>query len=733
MNKLFYFFLFLLASANVLLAQENQVELMIEPLGANEAYDIKGGEGCKPGDIVVTIKSDVKNLFFDSNVIDIENISYSEAQGEYVFCHSKESFWLTIGSDKHISKKTYIDGMQQKYAFKVVEKAAVGKVLFNTQPNNALVDFGFEGQSPQLSGAPIEINSGEYNVRISKHGYMPVDTFAIVPSSGNLSQLDIKLKPTFAKIQIDIKAADNSEFQILPTIEIDTARINMGELLNKNKLKSFDDEGRLQYFKLYKGGMIPVPDGAYTITVSAPSFRPYSTRLVATKGVITPFSVSLEPITGYLTVLDNGNAIGAKVLVDNELVGTVPLYKKKVKVGQHIVSLQKEGYISDQEEYTIFLNDSKEVDLPVQMTLFKRYVIKSNPVGAEILVDGQRQGFTPFLLSIAEGQHKIELRKHGYLDHKQYLSVKEIGVSIDTLEYILEKNTPLYINSEIEGLDVFIKRAKDTVFAGKTPVKIGLPLGRYTMTLYNSSQNCFKGPIKHNGKNKIEAPCYSRGTFTLLVADYFPNKPLLKNEESNHLYRLLGTAQFGRFTLLPGLSTSIAKASLFEIDNGYKDTETTIVNDKTNDTIQFKYPNYIPAFSFILLSAEVRIGVPILKSLDISALGTYTFYPDITKYIPSHHVSGHDIFVGLELSSRLSVFNMNIKVGSKMLSNISYNFYTKTSQNLSSGDETYSKYYYKVPANLEQFVVSIGFTLGQNRAYGNNMLRVLKKPLFTHY
>ena len=52
---LFIIFLFGLNFWTVF-SQQNQVELIIEPLYETEAYDIKGGSECHPGDIIITIK-----------------------------------------------------------------------------------------------------------------------------------------------------------------------------------------------------------------------------------------------------------------------------------------------------------------------------------------------------------------------------------------------------------------------------------------------------------------------------------------------------------------------------------------------------------------------------------------------------------------------------------------------------------------------------------------------------
>ena len=137
------------------------------------------------------------------------------------------------------------------------------------------------------------------------------------------------------------------------------------------------------------------------------------------------------------------------------------------------------------------------------------------------------------------------------------------------------------------------------------------------------------------------------------------------------------------------------------------------------------------AASLLFLNGELRVGLPIFKQLDVAAVGTYTFYPQLTKVIPYSHVSGQDIFYGIELSSRISVLNANIKIGQQKLIDGKYNFLVTPSSEFSFAN--HSRKYNIVAFNQSQFIISIGFTLGQSPARGNNMIRVLKKPLFTNY
>ncbi len=716
------------------MSAQNQEELFIEPLNETEAVDIQGSENCEPGNIIITIKSDIPHLTFDSNVIDIENISYRAEAHEYVFCHKKGNFILTVSSPSHISKEIYIDGKLPKYAYKVVSKQPTGKIFFKTNPNNAFVDFRRDGLSPQLTSSPIEMNAGDYNVRITKIGYLPLDTMVVVPSDGSTKMMDISLKQDFAKIQLDITTADNSQFQMYPIIDIDTAHINMADLFDNTKLKSFDDEGRLEYFKLYKGGYIPVPTGAYNVQISTPGFQTYSTILRTTKGTTAPLIVKLQPITGFLTVIDDKNASGAKVMLDDLEIGVVPLFKFKVRAGTHKLAFIKPGYLPSEREYKVIIEEGMEEAVPLTMKLYKEYYVSTVPEGAEVLVDDKREGFTPANIFLNEGKHVVTIRKTGYLDEVRNITISGKGSSEpDTIRYNMEENYPITIRSEEKGLNIIIKNKSREIATGLTPAEMQLPYGNYKLILKEGDSQRFSGSFRHDGKTSVNAPCYSKGTFSILVGDYYFNKAFESNDtitgKKSKKYGLLADVQLGRFNLFPGLSTSVIKASIFKASNdfGGKVIDAGTGEDgKGINVDKRKYDDYMFAGTCLFLNGEFRAGVSILKNLDVCVLGSYAWYPPLKSILPLDHVDGQEMFFGLELSSRISYLNINMKLGKEIYKG-NYNFYVHEKAD-KNADKFYSEKF-----DFNGMAFTLGFTLGRKVSKGNNMLRVWNKPLVSNY
>ena len=703
---------------------QNQEELFIERLTDDEGYAI-GTKDCNVGDIIITVKSDIPYLMFESNIADFPPIEYDPQLYQYVFCHPKQNFILTVNSPSHLSKDITIDGKSLVYACKITSKAATGQIYFKTNPNNAWVDFGLSGLSPQVTANPIQMNAGEYKVRINKVGYLPVDTTVIVPSDGSTKMLNINLTPSFATIQLDVTTADQTSFQMYPVIDIDSAHVNMSDLLDPSRIKSFDDASNLEYFKIYQGGFIPVPPGVYNIRINTPGFKNYSTIIQTTVSASTPLSVKLEPITGYLTVVDMGGAMDAKIFMDNELIGTAPLFRQKVRIGTHRLHFEKEGFLPSEKEYRVIIAEDVEESVEVLMTVFKLYRIVSTPPAAEIFVNNQREGFTPAEIFLNEGKHVLMVKKAGFLEYKQTVVITPTGNNLtDTITCTLEPNYPILVTSEEDQLKIIVKRGSDVISTGRyeTPAELQLPYGEYQLQLLSGGKICFQGDFRHDGTTTVDAPCYS-GTFTVLVGNLFLSSPEAKTKESyqeKSYYNLLATGNLGRFTLFQGLSTSILKGAIFKVSKDAKGKFLPLAEGE-----QQQFDDYMFGFS-AFVNGEFRVGGSIRKNLDVDFVGAYAWYPKLTAVLPLSHINGYEMFFGLECSSRISYFNMNFKLGQEIFKGY-YNFYEKEKQSIK---DTF------LPSSLfkmSNFVLTVGFTLGQPVSKGNNMLRLWYKPLVSDY
>jgi len=169
---------------------------------------------------------------------------------------------------------------------------------------------------------------------------------------------------------------------------------------------------------------------------------------------------------------------GATVVVDGKDRGVTPTTLYDLEPGRHHLKYRLSGYC----ECDRFFNTSEgpvieknEVLQPVKGLL----LVKSDPPGATIVVDGVAKGVTPRLVTDldAKDTYQLKLRKAGYLE--QVLTLKFNGRVPKVInEPLVLDSGVINVISEPAGADVTV----NGIARGKTPVLVkGIPKGRATV------------------------------------------------------------------------------------------------------------------------------------------------------------------------------------------------------------------------------------------------------------
>jgi serine/threonine-protein kinase len=121
-------------------------------------------------------------------------------------------------------------------------------------------------------------------------------------------------------------------------------------------------------------------------------------------------------VLGQLTV--ESTPQGAQVQIDgrSDPSWVTPLAMTGIQPGQHSITVIKAGYSTDTR--TVTVNSGSRATTTVRLAqLAATVIVKSNPPGANIYVDGRDVGpKTPAQVSVDKGQHVILVRMAGYLD-----------------------------------------------------------------------------------------------------------------------------------------------------------------------------------------------------------------------------------------------------------------------------------------------------------------------------
>ena len=110
-------------------------------------------------------------------------------------------------------------------------------------------------------------------------------------------------------------------------------------------------------------------------------------------GVMKFENVALKPAFGSLTI--ESEPTGAKVLIGGSEVGTTPYNNPRYPSGDYLVSVEKEWYLP-QSDQMISVKDGETTKKMFTLSQdFGTLDVQSNPVGAEVTLDGKKLGTTP--------------------------------------------------------------------------------------------------------------------------------------------------------------------------------------------------------------------------------------------------------------------------------------------------------------------------------------------------
>jgi len=709
-------FLYILFLLSFQVQAQNLETMFVEKM---ENVSLVVPEKCTPEDLIIVINSSIPHLKFESNMLPAEDfvVTYNELSNQYIICHEKIKFKLTVSGRNLQSEDIDIFDLDKQLAYRISANTAKGIVNIITNPRNSTVIFPTLNNLVLSSNQPITNVSGKYRVNIVKAQYKNVDTLIVIPRDAEKTY-NIDLIPLFSRIKLDLKTDDNTPFVKTPILWIDSVKIELEALVKQgvNQRSFFDN---VEFLKFYEGNIIPLAEGTHKIKIELESYTPYETTIQTKNGKQSIISVSLEPIFGYLTFVDKQFAEGASVYINDNNIGKVPLFKVKTRVGNNKVRFEKPGYIPLEKEYTIAIQEKQITDFDVSMQVARKINFVTEPTSAEVMMDGARLGFSPLSALVNAGTHEILIKKSGFASEKISKIINETTPDEETVSLKLRAVKPLAIQSEKDGLLVKLSGLNDLKNikienTSLTPSDIPLPYGKYKISLTDKDKIVYKSNIEHtpNILKRGKLPNYSRSSFHVLTGNFI--------DQDNF------EASFGRILIFPrsGLSTALINV------------EHRLLSNNSNGDYSFEEPgNYAQlkdsvdqktlAPYIFFLNWDWRIGGSIIRQLDINLLGRIRYTPGLKSLGGDIHIPGYsdvsmqNYFYGVEVSTRLSYVNLSFRFGRQI-----------NSGDLNRWDEKLQKYAGKYKLNEDQFIASMGITLNGKVYKSNNMLRLWNKPLW---
>ena len=620
-----------------------------------------------------------------------------------------------------------------------VAKPEVNKwVMIQTSPSgaNVTIDDGFVSSVPVLNKI---LGGRKHRFVCTKNSYQTKDTSIFIPDSnvGDTLKIMIPLKPEFTKLKMSLVNPENGEIND-PHLQI---RVNDRLLAWESELEdpknyTYDDTKKVQLYHVYSDGTVPVDPGVSQITMKAKGFHDFkiwTPQLDA--GEEYPVDLRPRPRTGTLQVirLDDGYYAGAKgshIILDGKYdLGILKdTLTKEIIIGHHTLEAKKKGFYSlDNVEIEIKENDPAEW-LPLIFP-FVNYSFSSYPDSAVISVNGKRLDTpTPYVYqrgaTMGIGSFDVVVEKPGYSPVRHAFK-PDFTVPDSTFyyEFQLHPSKQIRIKTKwgkkedyfltVRGKKVNGVYPADSVFYKRQQLPTVISLtprsAPYTISISNKKgKEVYSHSFKYGGQEKdsIKTAHLFNSTYhaTIIRANYFyiPNRQYFTIGESpSNDFSPVGSIAVGDFSFgyKTGLSTSVVRSTVFL--EREKNRELGI----DGKTLQERFP-LIPAIS-VVSNLDFRIGGIVANAFRTNVLASFAYYPNFSNMLSIDTISGFDIFLGLELSSLIPVFNVNVRAGYQMYRGMKANIFMGNLTN--SGIDQVVSRDFSIP---NMFVISLGFSLG---------------------
>jgi hypothetical protein len=253
---------------------------------------------------------------------------------------------------------------------------------------------------------------------------------------------------------------------------------------------------------------ILLPPRTYSIKVSKAGYRDFLQTITLTSAGVT-IQANLVPLGQAVTpppaplpppkaagvnLSVNSNVNGSEVYLSGNLVGRTPL-AIQCNPGPYVLMVKANGFTSFTQNINLTANAQFNVTLTPSMSSLS---VNANVQGADVLINGNLAGRTPYSAQLVPGSYNVIVRMAGYNDFSQTVNVSGAAQVNANLVPMMSS---LSVNANIQGADVLINGN----LAGKTPLSVQLVPGSYTVTVRMGGYNDYSQTLNVSGASQVNA------------------------------------------------------------------------------------------------------------------------------------------------------------------------------------------------------------------------------------
>ena len=242
----------------------------------------------------------------------------------------------------------------------------------------------------------------------------------------------------------------------------------------------------IQGFHIALGQRSLMLPGDYVLTLSYPGYFDEQSTLTVGLDQAQNFPFQLQELPGTLNInvtAADGEKLQALVTANGEPLGHTPLEEVELPSGNYVLKVSADRYLP--LEQTVMVEGRRTLN-EFDFSLAPAWGVislQSQPAGADVLVDGQLLGNTPYTGQILRGNHDLMLKLTGHKAWQQKLEI-EPGLDYDIpVQTLVPADGLAFIRSNPSGANVTVNGE----YAGLTPLEITLAPNRsHELNLFKS-------------------------------------------------------------------------------------------------------------------------------------------------------------------------------------------------------------------------------------------------------
>ena len=209
------------------------------------------------------------------------------------------------------------------------------------------------------------------------------------------TEMTIDLEPAFGYLKINTKPESGAEVEI-------NGKLAAGKTpLTSDKL----------------------PSGNYTIQAFKPMYKSTPQEVQLREGETKEVTILLQPTFVKAQISCNDNQ--TEIYIDGKFYSKGK-YEGNIDEGVHLLEFKKEGHRTLSKKINTTVGQTLVENIAALDPIVGKLDINSNPINADVYIDGRRYGKTPDIIqNLIIGQHSLSLKKEGYAELQATIEIAE--------------------------------------------------------------------------------------------------------------------------------------------------------------------------------------------------------------------------------------------------------------------------------------------------------------------